>query len=72
MNETGKIVQVIGPVVDIRFAPENLPAIQNAIEINNNGQKMVVEAAQHIGDDIIRCIAMSSTDGLQRLEKSRQ
>ena len=66
MNETGKIVQVIGPVVDIRFAPENLPAIQNAIEINNNGQKMVVEAAQHIGDDIIRCIAMSSTDGLAR------
>lgn len=66
MNETGKIVQVIGPVVDIRFAPENLPAIQNAIEINNSGQKMVVEAAQHIGDDIIRCIAMSSTDGLAR------
>ena len=62
----GKIVQVIGAVLDIKFAPENLPALLNAIEIDNNGSKLVVEVAQHIGDDIVRCIAMGSTDGLVR------
>ena len=67
MNETGKIVQVIGPVVDIRFSPENLPAIRNAILIQKSkDDRMTVEAAQHIGDDVVRCIAMSSTDGLVR------
>ena len=66
MNETGKIVQVIGPVVDIRFSPENLPEILNAIEVHKDEGTMVVEVAQHIGDDIVRCIAMSSTDGLKR------
>jgi F-type H+-transporting ATPase subunit beta len=66
MNETGKIVQVIGPVVDIRFSPENLPEILNAIVVHKDEGTMVVEAAQHIGDDIVRCIAMSSTDGLKR------
>ena len=62
----GTIVQVIGAVLDIRFAPENLPNLLNAIEIDNNGSKLVVEVAQHIGDDIVRCIAMGSTDGLVR------
>ena len=62
----GTIVQVIGAVLDIRFAPENLPNLLNAIEIDNNGTKLVVEVAQHIGDDIVRCIAMGSTDGLVR------
>lgn len=62
----GKIVQVIGPVVDIRFSEENLPRLLNAIEIQNKGERLVVEVAQHIGDDIVRCIAMSSTDGLMR------
>ncbi len=72
MLETGKIVQVIGPVVDIRFAPENLPAIRNAILINEGTEKqMTVEVAQHIGDDIVRCIAMSSTDGLVRGQPAR-
>jgi len=67
MNETGKIVQVIGPVVDIRFSPENLPSIRNAIVIRKSAdEEMTVEAAQHIGDDVVRCIAMSSTDGLVR------
>ena len=67
MSETGKIVQVIGPVMDIRFAPEHLPAIRNAIKIKTAQDKeMTVEVAQHIGDDIVRCIAMSSTDGLIR------
>ena len=62
----GKIVQVIGPVVDIRFSEENLPSLLNAIEIDNNGDKLIVEVAQHIGDDTVRCIAMGSTDGLVR------
>ena len=62
----GTIVQVIGAVLDIRFTPENLPNLLNAIEIDNNGKRLVVEVAQHIGDDLVRCIAMSSTDGLVR------
>lgn len=62
----GTIVQVIGAVLDIRFAPESLPDLLNAIEIDNNGTKLTVEVAQHIGDDIVRCIAMGSTDGLVR------
>ena len=67
MQNTGKIVQVIGPVVDIRFAPDSLPSIKNAITIQmNDGEKMTAEVAQHIGDDIVRCIVMSSTDGLVR------
>ena len=62
----GTIVQVIGAVLDIRFPTDNLPNLLNAIEIDNNGQKLVVEVAQHIGDDIVRCIAMGATDGLVR------
>ncbi|MBR5405582.1 MAG: F0F1 ATP synthase subunit beta [Oscillospiraceae bacterium] len=63
---TGKIVQIIGAVVDVRFQKHELPRLLNAIECDNNGQKLVLEVAQHIGDDIVRCIAMSSTDGLVR------
>ncbi len=67
MSVVGSIVQVIGPVIDIRFDPEHLPSIKNAIKIKNGEDKyMIAEVAQHIGDDIIRCIAMSSTDGLVR------
>ena len=67
MSDNGKIVQVIGPVVDIRFAPDHLPAIRNAIRIQlGDSKEMTVEVAQHIGDDVVRCIAMSSTDGLVR------
>ncbi|MEE1410639.1 MAG: F0F1 ATP synthase subunit beta [Bulleidia sp.] len=67
MNNTGKIVQVIGPVIDIRFSSENLPAIRNAIHIQlQDGKELTCEVAQHVGDDIVRCIAMSSTDGLVR------
>ena len=62
----GTIVSIIGAVLDIRFSPEHLPNLLNAIEIDNNGQKLVVEVAQHIGDDVVRCIAMGSTDGLVR------
>lgn len=62
----GKIVQIVGAVVDIQFDKDNLPNLLHAIEIDNNGTKVVVEVAQHIGDDIVRCISMSSTDGLVR------
>jgi F-type H+-transporting ATPase subunit beta len=63
---TGTIAQIIGAVIDVRFEPDKLPALLNAIEIDNNGTKLVVEVAQHIGDDVVRCIAMSSSDGLVR------
>lgn len=67
MSATGKIVQVIGPVIDIRFDPEHLPSINNAIKVKIDDQtSMTAEVAQHIGDDVVRCIAMSSTDGLVR------
>ncbi|WP_337553806.1 F0F1 ATP synthase subunit beta [Massilicoli timonensis] len=66
MSNTGKIVQVIGPVVDIRFENE-LPALLSAIEIPlKDKDSLIVEAAQHVGDDLVRCIAMGSTDGLVR------
>ena len=66
----GTVVQIIGAVLDIRFSPEGLPNLKNAIEIDNNGQRLVVEVAQHIGDDIVRCIAMGATDGLVRGTKA--
>lgn len=62
----GKIVQVIGPVVDIRFSEDNLPELLNAIEIEKDGKKLIVEVAQHIGDDVVRCVSMDTTDGLVR------
>ena len=63
----GKIVQVIGPVVDIRYAAGQLPALNNAIVVEKGeGQRITVEVAQHIGDDVVRGIAMASTDGLVR------
>ena len=70
-NNIGKVVQVIGPVVDVRFASEaDLPAIYNAIHITGGegDQKidLVVEVMQHLGDDVVRCVAMDSTDGLVR------
>ena len=65
-QNVGKVVQIIGPVVDVRFENENLPEILNAIEINFNNKSLIVEVAQHIGDNTVRCVAMSSTDGLVR------
>lgn len=62
----GIVTQVIGPVLDIKFNDGHLPELLNAIEINYNERKIVLEVAQHIGDNIVRCIAMSSTDGLPR------
>ena len=68
MNEKhiGHVTQVIGPVVDIRFDDGELPALNHAIEIAREGKRLVVEVSQHIGDGSVRCIAMSSTDGLVR------
>ena len=66
MQNIGKIVQIIGAVVDVRFPKENLPRLLNAITIDNDGKQLVIEVAQHIGDDIVRCISMGSTDGLVR------
>jgi len=65
---TGKVVQVIGPTVDVVFEAHQLPRILNAIRIEDaaKGIKLTVEAALHIGDNVVRCIAMSSTDGLVR------
>ena len=62
----GTVVQIMGPVLDIKFQDGQLPDLMNAIEIDNNGKKLVVEVAQDIGDDVARCIAMGSTDGLTR------
>ena len=62
----GKVIQVTGPVLDIRFPEGELPALLNAIEIDNHGEKLIVEVAQQTGDHTVRCIAMKSTDGLVR------
>ena len=62
----GTVVQIVGPVLDIRFAENCLPELLSAIEISHGERTVVAEVAQHIGDNVVRCIAMSSTDGLQR------
>ena len=67
---TGKVIQVIGPVVDIEFPPEQLPAIYNSVNITDTSTEveisLIVEVMQHLGDNVVRCVAMSSTDGLTR------
>ena len=64
-NLTGKISQVLGAVVDVAFEGE-LPAILNALEVDNNGNRLILEVAQHLGESIVRTIAMDTTDGLVR------
>lgn len=67
MNNQGKLIQIIGPVVDIRFNKHALPALNHAIKIEKSEDDLLtVEVAQHVGDDIVRCISMGSTDGLVR------
>lgn len=61
----GKIVQIIGPIVDVQF-PADIPNLLNAVEIINNDERIVFEVAQHLGDNTVRCVSMSSTDGLVR------
>ena len=65
-NNIGKVVQIIGPVLDVKFEGGHLPDLLNAIEIDHEGRKVVVEVASQLGDDTVRCIAMSSTDGMSR------
>ncbi len=65
-KNVGKIIQIIGAVLDIKFSTENMPSLYNAIEIEHEGRTIVAEVAQHLGDDVVKCIAMSSTDGLVR------
>ncbi len=65
-NNVGKVVQIIGAVLDIRFDPDSLPEINHAIKVDYNDIHVVAEVAQHIGDSTVRCIAMSPTDGLVR------
>ena len=64
-NNVGRISQVIGAVVDVTF-PDALPAILSALETSNNGQRLVLEVAQHLGENVVRTIAMDSSDGLVR------
>jgi F-type H+-transporting ATPase subunit beta len=66
----GKIAQVIGAVVDVEF-PDHLPAILNALEVTNNGQRLVLEVAQHLGENTVRAIAMDTTEGLTRGDEVR-
>ena len=65
-KNTGRVAQVIGPVLDIRFDSGDLPNLLNAIEIEYEGRVITAEVAQHVGDNVVRCIAMNSTDGLRR------
>ena len=69
--QTGKVIQIIGAAVDIEFSQGHLPAIENAIEIEMDGNKKIVaEVAQQMGDGIVRCVSLESTDGLQRGAKA--
>ncbi|MCQ4638044.1 F0F1 ATP synthase subunit beta [Anaerovorax odorimutans] len=62
----GIIHQIIGPVIDIKFDPEEMPELLSAVNVEFEGKNIVTEVAQHIGDDVVRCVALSSTDGLTR------
>ena len=64
--DKGRIVQVLGPVIDVEFEGCNLPFIKDALEVDNNGKKCIMEVAQHIGNNTVRCIMLSSSDGLHR------
>ena len=65
-NIKGKIVQVVGPVVDVQFNDGELPKLNEAIKIDNHGEELIIEVSEHIGDNTVRCIAMDTTDGLIR------
>ena len=62
----GKIVQIIGTVVDVEFPPDNLPEIYNALTLQHNGEELVLEVEQHVGNNWVRCLAMGATEGLAR------
>src|ERR1700694_2793128 len=62
----GKVTQIIGTVVDVEFPPDQLPSLFNAVEIEMDAGKLVVEVEQHLGNNWVRCLAMDTTDGLRR------
>ena len=62
----GAVVQIIGTVIDVEFPPDGLPAIYNALELDNSGERLVLEVEQHIGNNWVRCLAMGPTEGLTR------
>ena len=64
--KNGKIVQVMGPVVDVEFPDNDLPYIKDALEVDNHGKKCVMEVAQHVGNNTVRCIMLSASEGLSR------
>ena len=71
MENIGKVVQIIGPVIDVRFSGDNLPNLHNAIKIEKgDGTYLTVEVAQHVGDDVVRTISMGATDGFVRGAKA--
>ena len=61
--KTGKIVQVMGPVVDVEFEDNDLPFIKDALEVDNGGKRCVMEVAQHIGNNTVRCIMLAASEG---------
>ena len=65
-KQVGTVIQVMGPVLDIRFPEGCLPRLLNAVEVPNGDETIVAEVAQHLGDNVVRAVAMHSTDGLQR------
>src|SRR5215472_1644220 len=65
-KSTGRVVQVIGPVLDVEFEPESIPELYNAVVVEHSGGKLVAEVQQHIGRNQARAVAMSSTDGVVR------
>ena len=62
--EKGKIVEIMGPVVDVEFEDNDLPYIKDALEVDNNGKRCVMEVAQHIGNNTVRCIMLAASEGL--------
>ena len=72
MPGEGKVIQIIGPVVDIEFLPSELPTLYNAVEveIDDDGATLVLEVAQHLGDNVVRCVAMAPTDGMMRGQRA--
>ena len=66
-NKEGKIIQVMGPVVDVQFPDrKSLPYIRDALSVDNNGTKGVMEVSQHIGDGVVRCIMLTESEGLHK------
>ena len=66
MTNKGKIVQVLGPVVDVEFENNDLPCIKDALEVINDGKRLVMEVSQHIGNNTVRCIMLASSEGLHK------